>query len=238
MKTTKKYLLKNRVVEKLKNTRKYFSYEDIKVLLEEERIEIPPQLLKVYIFELVKTRVLFGAGKGWYSSIENAFQLNLKPVEQVIKKLEKKLPLLKFSCWSTEQLNSFTHHLMSKFVTFIYVDSDYIRNTAQVLRDAGYDIYANPVKKEIEKQFVLNRETLIVRPSISRQPGINKNYAPVEKILADFLIENEKVKIMEKSEAYGTVYNVIVSGRINISMFLSYSKRRRLDVFDLLTNSK
>ena len=43
----------------------------------------------------------------------------------------------------------------------------------------------------------------------------------------DFLIENEKIKIMEDIEAKNVVKNGLISGRINMSASISYSKRRK-----------
>ena len=85
------------------------------------------------------------------------------------------------------------------------MDSDYIHNTAEALREVGYNVYENPNKTEIEKQFNLNDKTVIIRPLISKQPDNNKNVAPIEKILVDFLIENKKIKIMEDVEAKNVV---------------------------------
>lgn len=223
---SKKNELRYKIIEKLKKQKYYFSYEEIKSLLKKEKIEITLSSLKSYVFEFVKTGVIFDAGKGWYSTIKNPFKLNTKPVQSVIKKINKELPLLDFSCWSTEQLNPFTHHLMAKFIVFVYTDSDYIRNVAELLKAKGYSVYENPNKSEIEKQFSITDNTVVIRPAISKQPQAIKNCSPIEKILVDFLIENIKFKIMDNSEAENVVKNVIHSGRIDMSKLYSYAKRR------------
>ncbi|MBU8849336.1 MAG: hypothetical protein KOO64_07305 [Desulfobacterales bacterium] len=221
----------------LKKFSPYFNYDDIKKLLKEKKIQITNSSLKVYLHSLTKNKIIFDAGKGWYSSIEKQFDLDKEPIEDIIKDINQKLPLLSFSCWSTAQLNSFTHHIMSKFITFIHTDSDYISNTAEMLRGTGYNVYENPNKAEIEKQFSLIDKTVIIRPLISKQPDNNKNDAPIEKILVDFLIENKKLNIMEESEAGNVVKNVLISGRINLSALISYSKRRKCELPGKLTKS-
>ncbi len=100
----KKFHLKE-IIDKLKQARKYFSYADIKTLLEKEEINITPSSLKSYVFELVKNKVIFDAGKGWYSSIEKPFELNTKPVQEIIKVIKGKLPLLPFSSTNYLHLN-------------------------------------------------------------------------------------------------------------------------------------
>ncbi|MBW2643472.1 MAG: hypothetical protein JRC89_08900 [Deltaproteobacteria bacterium] len=215
-------------ITSLKELSSYFNYDDIKKLLKEKKIQITNSTLKTYLHSLTKDKVIFDAGKGWYSSIEKQFELNKAPIKEIIKTINQKLPLLSFSCWSTEQLNSFTHHILSKFITFVYTDSDYIRITAEILNDAAYSAYENPTKAEIAKLFKLNEKTVVLRPSIFKQPENSDNCSSIEKILVDFLIENRKFKIMENSEAEQVAKNALNSGRLNISALFSYAKRREL----------
>jgi len=216
------------IIEKLKQQKTYFSYEEIKDLIKKEKINITPSSLKSYVHELTKSGEIFDAGKGWYSSIKEPFELNTRPVQKIICKIKKELPLLEFACWSTEQLNSFTHHVLAKFITFVYTDSDYMHNLSELLRNNGYNVYENPNKAEIEKLFTMKDQTVVVRSSISKQPITADCYSPIEKILVDFLIENGKIGIMENTEAEAVVNNALNSGRINISEFHSYAKRRTI----------
>lgn len=218
------------LLEKLKKGKTYFSYEEIKALLEKEKIEITPSSLKSYVHELTQSKTIFDAGKGWYSTLEKDFNLNKKPVQQIIRKLKKELPFLEFSCWSTEQLNSFTHHLLAKFITFVYTDADYISNTADILEKVGFSVFQNPTKQEIEKFFKITGKTIVIRPSVSKQPHNGENSSPIEKILTDFLIENEKFNIMDNSEAENVVKNALNSGKINISGLYSYANRRKFSI--------
>lgn len=70
MKESKKSALTHNVIEKLKNQKTYFSYEEIKTLLEKEKIEITPSSLKSYVHELTQKKIIFDAGKGWYTTLE------------------------------------------------------------------------------------------------------------------------------------------------------------------------
>jgi hypothetical protein len=123
---------------------------------------------------------------------------------------------------------------MAKFVIFIYTDSDYMRNAAASLRDNGYGVYENPDKTEIKKQFEIGDRTVVIRPAITKQPTAEENISPVEKVLVDFLIENHKLSIMEKSEAENAVVKAINSGRINMSELYSYSNRRNLEITHII----
>ena len=135
----------------------------------------------------------FPKGKGWYSSLEKEFTLNKKTVQKIINKIKKELTLLEFSCWSTEQLNYFTHHVLAKFVTSVYSDMDYINNMANILEKAKYVVYKKPTPKEIVKFFNIAKEkTVVILPSISKQPETDKYFAPIEKLLINFLMENRR----------------------------------------------
>jgi hypothetical protein len=225
---SKKDILEKGIIPFLKESSAYFSYKKIGDLFKKKKIKIAESSLKRYLFSLVKQNRLYDAGKGWYSSIEKSFVLNKEPIKVIIKTLNKNFPLLAFSCWSTEQLNHFTHHILSKFITFIYTDTDFTRNVAEVLRNNGYNVYENPYKIELKKHFTINDKTVILRPSITKQPENIDNTAPIEKVLVDFLIENKKLKIMEDSEVINVVKKAINSGRINMAALQSYAKRRDL----------
>lgn len=206
----------------------YFNYADVKKLLIEKNIQVTNSTLKTYLHAFTKEKILFDAGKGWYSSIEKPFRLDKEPVKEIISIINRELPLLFFSCWSTEQLNSFTHHILSKFITFVYTDSDYIRNTVEKLDGVGFSVYDNPTKAEIEKFFKTSEKTVVLRPSIIKQPESRDSFSLIEKTLVDFLVENRKIRIMESSEADRVVRKAINSGRVNISSLLSYAKRREM----------
>lgn len=215
------------IVEFLKKQKTYFNYDEIITLLHENNIQLANPSIKIYLHSFSKNEIIFNAGKGWYSSIEKLFHLNKEPVIDIIKTINGKYPLLTFSAWSTEQLNPFTHHILSKFVSFIYVDVDFIKIIADFLKESGYHVYEKPTKSEIEKQFKIVNKTVIILPSIYNQPKSNEYFAPIEKILVDFLMENRNFKIMELSETEKVFNNTLTSGRVNIATILSYSKRRK-----------
>ena len=107
--------------------------------------------MKKYLYLLKKNKVIYPAGRGWYSNIQKEFELNIEPTEKITKLLIEKFPLLEFSCWSTEQLRGFFHHLPSQFVTFIYTDKDFLSTLRDFLTENYYNIYLNPSKIEAEK---------------------------------------------------------------------------------------
>ena len=124
----------------------YFHINDLKKYFTEKRIKFEEDTLKKYLYLLKKNKVIYPAGRGWYSNIQKEFELNIEPTEKIIKLLIEKFPLLEFSCWCTEQLKGFFHHLPSQFVTFIYNDKDFLSTLKDFLTEHYYNVYLNPSK--------------------------------------------------------------------------------------------
>jgi len=212
-----------------KNTSPYFPESAIKELVTEKQLPITEGTVSQYLFEAVKNSIVFDAGRGWYSSLANFFDLNIKPVKSLISLLSKGFPLLDFSCWSTEQVNPFAQHLMSQFLTFVYVESDSIGPVSEYLRDRGYSVYADPGKAILNEMFRIVDKTIIVRKAITKQPDGKNHAAPIEKILVDLVWESQKVPFVDESEAHTICDNAAVSGRVNMAELLGYAKRRTVE---------
>ncbi|MBN2833602.1 MAG: hypothetical protein JXR48_01410 [Candidatus Delongbacteria bacterium] len=223
-----KYLLLEEI-ERIKVKSNYFSVESVRDFLKSKKRTVTNPTINRYLHDFKKKGIIFDAGKGWYSFLENPFLLYSEPVKPFVEIIKEGFPLLPFSCWSTQQLNSFTHHLLAKFIVFVYTDSDYMRNVSTFFKDKGYNVFENPIKAEVNKLFTMSENTIVIRPSISKQPSSENKISPIEKILIDFIIENQKLSIMDLPEAEYVIKSIINSGRINISELLSYAKRRNLN---------
>jgi len=141
--------------------------------------------------------------------------------------LIEKFPLLEFSCWSTEQLKGFFHHLPSQFVTFIYTDKDFLSTLKDFLTENYYNIYLNPSKIEAEK-FMELKKTIILRPSVSSRISKEKNLTKIEKILVDLFMEMKKISLIDKDEYIKIVSNIILNYRINMAEMLDYAHNRKI----------
>ena len=204
----------------------YFHINDLKKYFTEKGIKFRENSLKQQIYLLKKEEFIYSAGRGWYSNIQKEFNLNIEPTEKIIKLLMEKFPLLKFSCWSTEQLKGFFHHLPSQFVTFIYTDKDFLSTLRDFLTENYYNIYLNPSKIEAEKFIELKTKTIILRPSVSSRISKEKNLTKIEKILVDLFMEMKKVSLIDKEEYIKIISNIILNYRINMAEMLDYANRR------------
>src|SRR5665648_500075 len=208
--------------------RYYFHINDLKRYFTEKGIKFEEYTLKKYLYLLKKNEVIYPAGRGWYSNIQKEFELNVEPTKKIKKLLIEKFPLLEFSCWSTEQLKGFFHHLTSQFVTFIYADKDFLQSVKDFLMENDYTAYLNPYKIEAEKFLELKTKTIILRPYISSRVPKEKNKAKIGKILVDLFMEMKKIPLIDKNEYIKIVSNLSLNYRINMAEMLDYADRREI----------
>ena len=108
----KQYLMSGQFLSALPG-RKYFSLEELYAKLSRKCPDLKKAQLSRRMFDLVKNGKIYGAGRGKY-------------------------PRLDFSCWSTKQVRSFMHHLLAKFVTFIYTQWEAMEPMGDLLESEGY----------------------------------------------------------------------------------------------------
>jgi len=231
-KTDFKDLLKNEIEKKLKSQQQYFSREDLRNLVSEVHLGT----FNKYLVDFGKEGILYGAGRGWYSFIKQSFELDQRPVKKIIAAMEKKYPLLSFSVWSTEQLRSFAHHMLARFVTFVYVDRDAMGGVYDFLKDTGYDVWLNPRGNDARK-FSIGEKTVVIRPTITRERS-SGHVADIEKVLVDLLVEASDLKLMDEDEHSRILGNVIAAGRVDVGALLNYAKRRKLKTEGLIERIK
>ena len=231
-KTDFKDLLKNEIEKKLKGHQQYFSREDLRNLVPEVHLGT----FNKYLVDFGKEGILYGAGRGWYSFIKQSFELDRGPVKKIIAAMEKKYPLLSFSVWSTEQLKSFAHHMLTRFVTFVYVDRDAMGGVYDFLKDTGYDVWLNPRGNDARK-FSIGEKTVVVRPTITRERS-SGYAADIEKILVDLLVEASDLKLMDEDEHSRILGNVLAAGRVDVGALLNYAQRRKLKAEGLIERIK
>jgi len=217
--------IKERVVNYAKS-KYYFHINDLKKYFDERKIEFKEETLEKSIYRLKKTGLIYGAGKGWYSTIKEEFKLDSKPIKKIVTLVKKKFPLLEFSCWSTEQIKGYFHHLPSQFVTFVHADKDFLQSLKDFLSDSRYNVYLNPRKREAEKYVELNKNTIILRPAVSYREPKSNNWAKIEKILVDLFMETKKINYMDMEEYKKIMSNIVLDYRINMAELFDHADRR------------
>jgi hypothetical protein len=211
-----KDVLRTQCLSDLGKKSKYFHIRHVRDWLKSRQIESGESTLKQYMSELMAGDFIQDAGKGWYSTIVKSFVLDERPVEEVVGLLKGKYPLLRFGCWSTEQIKGYSQHVFNKFVTFVHVGKDACRPVFESLRSGGWNVYTDLGKKEMRTVFSLRDKTVVIRPS--RKPAsLPENHLfPIEVILIDLYREAKSLSIMDLGEVETICSRAAEGGRINI----------------------
>ena len=236
--TTKSTLL-SEVLPKLGTETPYFSLATLKRRLDALGVTVVESTCRQYVSEALATGITHDAGRGWYSRIADPFSLDVRPVRRTISRINKAFPLLSFSCWSTELVNPYMHHLLSRFVTFVHTDADLIPSDFEELRGwKGYHLYANPSSAEAERIRV-EEKTIVIRPEMSEAPvSADPHVAPIEKLLVDLAVEAEKLPIMGKGEFQDMAWRAVTSGRISMATLIRYARRCRRKPEDVFGSNR
>jgi len=226
-KRMRKSSIKNYITDYAKD-RYYFNIHDLRNYFVRNNIEYTEENLKQSIYRMKRDKIIYESGRGWYSKIKEDFVLDKNPIERIIKLINKDFPFLEFSCWSSEQLKAFFHHLPTQFVTFVYSDKDFLISLKDFLENNNYNVFLNPQKKEAEKFVHFRDKTAILRPSVAYREPKDMYFAKIEKIIVDLYMEAKKTNLIDKEEYKRIVSNILRSYRINLSGMLDYAHNRKV----------
>lgn len=224
---SKKSFLFTRILPTLKEQSAYFSLAAVKHALADVEIELADDTLREYMSEAMANGIVSDAGRGWYSRHDNPVSLDPKPVTKIIRDVKKAFPLLDFCCWSTVQFNPFAQHLIAQPTILLYAESDTLESVAERLRESGWDAWADPGRNEVQQFIRPGERTVILRPSILKQPESKDHIAPIEKALIDLKVEASRLKLMDSSEVQRIVDTVLGSGLLQLTVLFGYAKTKR-----------
>jgi hypothetical protein len=225
--SSKKKLLFSRALPVLTMQSAYFSLVAVKRALTAAEIELADDTLREYMSEAMATGIVSDAGRGWYSRHEKRISLDPKPVAKIIREVKKAFPLLDFCCWSTVQFNPFAQHLIAQPTIFLYAESDALEAVAETLKTSGWYAWANPGKINAQRYVQPGEKTVILRPSISKQPESSSHTAPIEKALVDLSVESHKLQLLDSSEVQRITDNILCAGLLQASVLLGYAELKR-----------
>ena len=226
--------LKNSILSLLKSSSPYFRLEAARERLAEVQGDVAGSTLKRYMSEFMEQGVIHDAGRGWYSGIAERTTLDPEPVREVVDLLEEQFPLLDLACWSTQQVNPWMHHLLAKFVTFVEVDRDGIEAVSEVLRDADYQVYADPKSAQAQEVRPGDR-SVVVRPLKATAPKEGR-FAPPEAVLVDLFVETKALSLMSPAELKGMAQRMATSSRLVMGTLLHYAGKRDISPGDLFAD--
>lgn len=225
---TAKDLLRDSVLTELGRRSPYISLDAVRTELTARRFTIPNETLLTYLQDFTALGFIHDAGRGWYSTLPKRLELDRSHIAPVVDLIEKAFPLLNFAVWSTQQVNPWMHHLLGKFVTFVYVEKEGVGAVWELLKEKGYDAHRNPTKKEVAKTFSVRDNTVVVRAGSLSQAPLDGHYAAPEKVLVDLVAEADSLPLMDSSELAGVISTASRSGRLDMPILIRYSIRKEL----------
>ena len=223
---SKKSTLFTHLLQTLKEQSAYFSLNAVKRALADAAIELSESTLREYMSEAMAVGIVTNAGRGWYSRHEKPVTLDPKPVAKIVREMKKAFPLLDFCCWSTVQFNPFAQHLIAQPTIFLYAESDTLDAVTDALKSTGWEAWANPKQKDVERFVRPGEKTVVLRPAISKQPPAADHVAPIEKALVDVMVEASKLQLMDYIETQRILNAVLRAGIIQIPVVIGYSEIR------------
>ncbi len=219
-----------RILPELAAAAPYFSLDAVKRRLEKSQIAVTEGSLRQYMSDAMEQGIVHDAGQGWYSRLPTPLVLDGKLLAPLIRLVQKQFPLLDFCCWSTHQINPYTHHILGKHNIFLYAEADTLSAVTEFLRDEKWDALNDPNKTDIQRLHRSGERSIILRPAITKQPQAVNHLAPPEKVLVDLQIETDAVMIMDRGEARMVLHEAISTSRISIASLVSYANRRRVEI--------
>lgn len=205
--------------------KKYLNIQSLRNYLNKNNLMYSSNYIKQELHNLKGTGLLFDAGRGWYSTLLDSYQLDISAEHNQERRLAKAFPLLPFSLWCNRQLISHYHHLPTCYVTFVYIETDALGPVRDFLIEEDQPVYLNPYADEIKKNFDIWENPYVLRPSITEEP-VDGHFSTIEKILVDIFIEKDKLFLMDGWEYQQIFYSITERYRINMGRLLRYSQRR------------
>lgn len=208
----------------------YFSIEAVKRSLINDQIELADSSLRKYLSQAMHGGVMSNAGRGWYSRHISPVSLDPKPVAKIIREVKRVFPLLDFCCWSTVQFNPFALHLVAQPTIFLYAEEDTLESVGTTLRESSWEAWVNPNKSDSERFIRPGATTVVLRPSITKQPTSSSHVASIEKALVDLFIETYKLQLMDQAEVQRILDSVLSSGLLKLPVLFSYAETKRVSI--------
>ncbi|HBH11595.1 MAG TPA: hypothetical protein DDX29_00500 [Clostridiales bacterium] len=201
--------------------------------------ELTNQNFRRILYSLEKNEVISSSGSGlFYLNLnENSPKKKYLPspsqsLRILNEKMKYKFPHLDFLIWETKFLNEFMVHQIG--VNHIILDVE--RGTEasvfnQISEEYSGNIFLNPDIFTMESYVQQLSEAIIISNLISQTPLGRKekkiSFAPIEKILVDLLVDDEKFFSFQGNELISIYNEVFNSYLINIKSLIRYAGRRK-----------
>ena len=212
----------------------YLSRAEINRYLTQHKVGHTAPTLNRYMKELMDSGIVHGSGRGWYSFLPKPLALDNTPVTEMVELLRAAFPFLRFTCWSTVQVNPWMHHLFGTPTHFVMTARDAWGDVAARMRDAGWNCVVNPRGAQA-RSFEPGAQTVVLRALHSAAPAPETGGHPAlaEQLLVELRLEAETLNLLSVAEFHAMARQMVAAGRINMGEFLHYASKCLMAQSDL-----
>jgi len=137
---------------------------------------------------------------------------------------------LEFCIWNTKLLESNMNHIPINSFYVFECEKGLIESVFYLFKDNGLNAFLKPNPELISQHVVSDKNSIIVRPLISRSPSMKVNniqFASHEKILVDLFCDQETFYLYGGSEMNMIFSSMFRNYTINYSKLMNYAERRK-----------
>lgn len=214
--------------------RSIITLDDIRQHFITEEPNLNDSTLRWRIHRLKERRILLQVKRGVYT-------LNPKPlfkpkISRQIYKIHSILadsysPSLSHVIWTTEWLHQFMVQQPSSSIIIVETEKDWLNSVFTGLQPDFKNVYLNPDAKVVSDYLLIQKESVVVKPLISRSPTYeireHLKVATLEKILVDVFCDSHLFVSYQGSELENIFGNAWKSYSLNLSSLINYAKRRK-----------
>ncbi|MCP5050164.1 MAG: hypothetical protein GY940_23565 [bacterium] len=185
------------------------------------------------IYDLKKKNIITPIRKGVYAlSGKPPFRPGIsKKMQKVSNSIKKAFPGVNYNLWTTGWLNEFTLHQAINEMVILEVEKESMPSVFYHLKDKGFkNVFLKPERDLMEKYISEERESIVIKNTISRSPVHTIKKIPVpalEKILVDIFCDAVLLYIFGGNEMINIYNHALDKYSVNIAMMLNYAGRRR-----------
>jgi hypothetical protein len=183
--------------------------------------------------------------RGVYTfSTKPQFRPQIEPkLRAIALKLNKAFPVARRCVWSTRWLSEWMIHQPDRFLLLVEVEAVATESVFYFLKDEKYkNVYLNPDENTLERYINEERESIIVKPLITKAPleKEQKIATPsLEKILVDIFVDRKLFSVFQGSELVQIFNTLDRMYALNITRMTAYAKRRgkKQELIDFMTKN-
>jgi len=183
------------------------------------------------VYDLKKKNIIETLKKGVYQLVhKHKFKPELDKSILAISKVLDPALYDYYNIWETAWLNEFVELQATTSMTILEADKDSVDRLFYTLKDKDFaNVFLKPDEDVLEKYVSELKESIIIKPMISRAPThtIKTIVVPtLEKILVDLYCDEKLFFAYQGSQLIKIYEGAFEKYTINLSRLLNYAKRR------------